>query len=396
MTQFTSSILTRLSSSLRSAVLGAAVGRIAPLLAAAALVGCASSAHHRAGALASEAHTPKTTPAPLAAARSDQQPTARESSASSEATKEQSVAASPVFKDAASPVFKADGTGEANDERSGERERFRDEAGETQDEATPGPSKFTDDAAPAGEERAFVQPFADDQASANDDRAVGRENFSDEAARAEDDSAAPQRFTDDAGMGKEEEFGSSQQFADEAAAPQKDEAATPEVFKDDHSGTASEELVTPPENFIDEEKLAQVEEVKPAPATILPLTITVEADPLFDFDRYAIRPESRKKLDALVQQLEGVSYGEVIAVGFADPIGSKLYNQNLSQRRAASVEEYLLSKGIPADRVRVEARGQTEEFASYRNCDGRGKQNLIDCLQPDRRVEVTVTPGKQQ
>ena len=129
---------------------------------------------------------------------------------------------------------------------------------------------------------------------------------------------------------------------------------------------------------------------------MLPVTVTVEAEPLFDFDKYAIRSDSRKKLDDLVEQLKGVTYGEILTIGFADPIGATIYNQHLSQRRAAAVKQYLVSKGIPANTIRTEGRGETEEYASLSDCSGMRKQKLITCLQPDRRVEVTVTAEKQK
>jgi OOP family OmpA-OmpF porin len=166
------------------------------------------------------------------------------------------------------------------------------------------------------------------------------------------------------------------------------------VYKDEVVEAAPEE--TPkPETFTDE-KVVQAEPPKPSQVTMLPVTISVEAEPLFDFDKYSIRADSRKRLDALVQQLKGVSYGEVITVGFADPIGTAKYNQRLSDRRAASVKRYLVSKGIPADKIKTEGRGKTEEYASYKSCSGQGKKKMIACLQPDRRVEVTVTAEKQQ
>jgi OOP family OmpA-OmpF porin len=55
-----------------------------------------------------------------------------------------------------------------------------------------------------------------------------------------------------------------------------------------------------------------------------------------------------------------------------------------------------VSKGIPADKIKTEGRGKTEEYASYKSCSGQGKKKMIACLQPDRRVEVTVTAEKQQ
>jgi len=405
MRQFKGSMLTRLSTGLLSTALWGRTTRGALMLAATVVVGCASSAQHRSGALGSEAQTSKSAQAPLAVTRPDSQQRTHKSPIASTATTEESPAASPVFADeaaheaneerAASPVFTDEAAHEANEERTSDRQRFQDEGSEAvQGDEASGHEKFRDDTPPAAEEKTFGQPFAEEQASPREDGTV-EQRFSDEAADAKDESTAPQHFTEDAGTAKDEEPGASR-FADEAAGPAREEVPAPEAFKDEQSETASEELVRPPESFTDDEKLVQDEEVRPPAATILPMTITVETDPLFDFDQYAIRAESRKKLDSLVEQLKGVSYGEVIAVGFADPIGTKLYNQNLSQRRAESVEQYLVSRGIPADRVRVEARGQTEEFASYRDCDDHGKQNLIDCLQPDRRVEVTVTAGKLQ
>jgi OOP family OmpA-OmpF porin len=132
------------------------------------------------------------------------------------------------------------------------------------------------------------------------------------------------------------------------------------------------------------------------PVTMLPVTVTVEADPLFDFDKYALRADSRKKLDDLVEQLKGVSYGEILTVGFADPIGTTMYNQHLSERRAAAVKQYLVDRGIAANTIRAEGRGETEEYASFGDCGGLRKHKLIACLQPDRRVEVTVTAEKQK
>ena len=380
--------------------------KLAPILLAAVLVGCATNAQHRAsGELTSKAQAAKPTPAPVAATQPAYQPAPYEEPASPRAAAEETPAAPQVFQD--------EGAGEGQQESAAQPQLFGDEAAEAKQEE-PGPERFTDQAAPIAEEKPFGQEpfvddavpakdystvdnqhFTDDAVPAKDEDAVAQQKFTDDALAAKDDGTLPQQFTDDAAPVKDEPV-AQQNFADEQTAPAKQEAAAPEVFKDDSSGTAPEELVPAPETFAADEKLAEAEEPKVPAATMLPMTITVETDPLFDFDQYAIRPESRKKLDDLVQQLKGVPYGEVITVGFADPIGTHMYNQSLSQRRAAAVEQYLVSKGVPADKVRIEARGETEEYASYQSCTGHGKQNLIACLQPDRRVEVTVTAGKQQ
>jgi len=128
---------------------------------------------------------------------------------------------------------------------------------------------------------------------------------------------------------------------------------------------------------------------------VLPLTITVETTPLFDFDRITVRPDSKAKLDELVAKLKGVHYAEIVAVGYADPIGTTSYNFALSRRRAESVEDYLETKGVLAAKVETEGRGETEEYASLSSCGGLRREPMIACLQPDRRVEVTVVPTSQ-
>lgn len=133
----------------------------------------------------------------------------------------------------------------------------------------------------------------------------------------------------------------------------------------------------------------------PKPVAILPVTITVEADPLFDFDKAAIRPDSQTKLEQLARGLKGLNYGDIVAVGYADPIGTAFYNQELSQRRAAAVKAYLTGLGIATNKIETEGRGETEEFANYQACGGLRNEKTIACLQPDRRVEVTVNARKQ-
>ncbi|XPE62128.1 OmpA family protein [Shigella flexneri] len=55
--------------------------------------------------------------------------------------------------------------------------------------------------------------------------------------------------------------------------------------------------------------------------------------------------------------------GSVVALGYTDRIGSDAYNQGLSERRAQSVVDYLISKGIPADKI--SARGMGESNPGY-------------------------------
>ena len=126
------------------------------------------------------------------------------------------------------------------------------------------------------------------------------------------------------------------------------------------------------------------------------MTITLEAEPWFDFDRYTVRSDARDKLDKLAGDMGGVEYDQIVVVGYADPIGTVEYNQALSERRARSVKNYLVGKGLPADRIKTEGRGEFDPALDPAVCKGQRGKKLIACLQPDRRVEVTVTGTKLQ
>ena len=118
-------------------------------------------------------------------------------------------------------------------------------------------------------------------------------------------------------------------------------------------------------------------------AAAAPVTekITLAADVLFDFDKSIVKPEGKSKLDDLVARLKAVNLEVVIAIGHTDSVGGDAYNQKLSVRRAEAVKGYLVSKGIPANRVYTEGKGEKQPVASNKTKDGRAK---------NRRVEIEV------
>ena len=109
--------------------------------------------------------------------------------------------------------------------------------------------------------------------------------------------------------------------------------------------------------------------------------VTLAADALFDFDKAVIKPDAKVKLDELVSKLAGVTLEVMIAVGHTDAVGVDAYNEKLSVRRSEAVKSYLVSKGIEANRVYTEGKGERQPVADNRTAEGRAK---------NRRVEIEV------
>ena len=118
--------------------------------------------------------------------------------------------------------------------------------------------------------------------------------------------------------------------------------------------------------------------------------ITVAADALFDFNKAVLRPEGKAKLDELVSKAKAIKLEVILAVGHTDRIGNDAYNQKLSEKRAAAVKEYLVAKGVEANRVYTEGKGKKQPVTGDK-CKGTAKTKaLVDCLLPDRRVDIEV------
>ncbi|QDQ25508.1 OmpA family protein [Chitinimonas arctica] len=124
-----------------------------------------------------------------------------------------------------------------------------------------------------------------------------------------------------------------------------------------------------------------------------PQKVSFSADSLFDFDKSTVKPEGKQALDKFSDGLKGNKLGIITVVGHTDRIGSHTYNQALSTRRAEAVKAHLVnSAGIPGDRIDARGVDGAEPVTKPDECPGLKKtRKLIICLQPDRRVEVTVS-----
>jgi OOP family OmpA-OmpF porin len=135
--------------------------------------------------------------------------------------------------------------------------------------------------------------------------------------------------------------------------------------------------------------------VVPAPATPRPIPqrVSLSADTLFGSNQHGLRDQGKATLDRFVQQLSGTSYESIRVDGHTDRMGSPAANQVLSERRATSVKDHLMVNGrIDPARIVATGKGENLPATAVGDCPDRlPRAQLIDCLQPDRRVEIEVT-----
>ena len=128
-----------------------------------------------------------------------------------------------------------------------------------------------------------------------------------------------------------------------------------------------------------------------AQVAAVPVVHTLSADALFAFDRSGVQdilPNGREEVAALAAGMQDVEGLQVTVVGHADRLGSDAYNQGLSERRALTVRELLVEEGIPAASITAYGRGS---LLPVTICDADlARQAQIECLRPDRRVEIQV------
>lgn len=113
--------------------------------------------------------------------------------------------------------------------------------------------------------------------------------------------------------------------------------------------------------------------------------ITLSATRLFGFDNDKLVAPMPKldEVATLLNENSGIS--NVVITGYADRLGNDKYNQKLSERRAIAVKDYLVSKGVAADRLTAVGKGEANPVVE---CNEKNRAALIKCLEPNRRVEV--------
>ncbi len=112
------------------------------------------------------------------------------------------------------------------------------------------------------------------------------------------------------------------------------------------------------------------------------LVITLSGSVLFQSAKSTLLPSAQVKLDQVANALLAVVPARnLIVEGHTDSQGSTSYNQDLSQRRADAVRDYLVQKGYPADRIQALGKGKGSPIADNASPEGRAN---------NRRVEIVI------
>ncbi|MHA6161690.1 OmpA family protein [Pseudomonas sichuanensis] len=120
-------------------------------------------------------------------------------------------------------------------------------------------------------------------------------------------------------------------------------------------------------------------QAQPEPAaTPEVITLDDQGQVLFAFDSAELTAAARQRLQSLLPRLNAPGVTSVKVIGFTDSVGSDSYNQRLSERRASSVAEYLISQGLAPDKVTSQGRGEADPIADNESDEGRARNRRVE------------------
>jgi len=128
--------------------------------------------------------------------------------------------------------------------------------------------------------------------------------------------------------------------------------------------------------------LAEIAKVKEESRGVV---ITLSGSVLFATNQSSLLAIAKDKLDQVASALQGQGFKAIVVQGYTDSRGNASDNERLSLKRAQSVRDHLVSRGLPSDKVTAEGLGASKPVADNGTADGRAE---------NRRVEIVVTPDK--
>lgn len=119
--------------------------------------------------------------------------------------------------------------------------------------------------------------------------------------------------------------------------------------------------------------------------------VVFDANVLFDSNKAELAAAGRDTLDQFVGKISGLDSQSVMAIGYADRMGTEGANQILSEERVGAVKAYLVSKGVAQDRVKTSGWGETRPSTRLADCEDANNAKNVACMQPDRHVSIEIS-----
>ncbi|HEU4412062.1 MAG TPA: OmpA family protein [Polyangiaceae bacterium] len=116
------------------------------------------------------------------------------------------------------------------------------------------------------------------------------------------------------------------------------------------------------------------------------MVITLSGSVLFASGKWTLLPSASSRLEEVARALKEQEGRNITIEGHTDSVGNDASNMTLSQKRADSVREFLVSRGVPADRVRSVGVGEGRPVADNQSTEGRAN---------NRRVEIIIEASRE-
>ncbi len=108
----------------------------------------------------------------------------------------------------------------------------------------------------------------------------------------------------------------------------------------------------------------------------------------FALNSTTLKPASAAKLDDLVAFLNEYPQANVDVIGYTDTSGPAAYNLKVSEKRAESVANALVEKGIDASRIHARGEGENNPIASNDTREGREQNRRVEIVVPEFEYQV--------
>jgi len=123
------------------------------------------------------------------------------------------------------------------------------------------------------------------------------------------------------------------------------------------------------------------------------MVVTLSGEVLFRSGKSELMPAARNKLSQVVHPLKADPSASITIEGHTDSKGSERLNERLSQERADSVRDYLVSQGLNGNQVQAVGKGESEPIADNTSAEGRANNRRVEIIIKNPDQQAGAAPG---